>query len=191
MQRTASSSDGALARAPDSQGSVGSVEKGAAAPPASPPGVVTLLGDGTVDSGGSVPPASQDSSKIVPLQQPRRYRLSRGDSMDSMAGSSMTKSADSIISGSLVRTVTNLELMPKEQLASMRAVFDMFDESGDGIIQPVEVGAMLRRLNLVTSRRLIKKIIEITDIDGDGELQFDEFVTLMARVKEEVAQGER
>ena len=31
----------------------------------------------------------------------------------------------------------------------------------------------------------------IVDIDGDGELQFDEFVTLMARVKEEVDQGER
>ena len=50
---------------------------------------------------------------------------------------------------------------------------------------------LLRRLGLVTSRRLINVIIEITDIDGDGELQFEEFVTLMARVKEEAEQGEK
>ena len=93
--------------------------------------------------------------------------------------------------GSIMRTVTNVEVLPQEQVASMRAVFEMFDLSGDGVIQAAEVGSILRRLNLVTSRRMIRTIIEIVDIDGDGELQFDEFVTLMARVKEEVDQGER
>lgn len=187
-----SSSASALPRAPDSRSSVASEETGAAVePPASPRGVVTLLGDGTLASGGSANLSPRDSSpgasggKVVPIP-PRRRRLTRGSSPDSMSAS-----MDSVISGSLVRTVTNVDVLPEDQVRSMRAVFDMFDESGDGIIQPVEVGAMLRRLGLVTSRRLINVIIEITDIDGDGELQFEEFVTLMGRVKEEAEQGEK
>ena len=35
----------------------------------------------------------------------------------------------------------------------------------------------------MTSRRMIRTIVEIVDIDGDGEIEFDEFVTLLARVK--------
>ena len=30
---------------------------------------------------------------------------------------------------------------------------------------------------------MIRTIVEIVDIDGDGEIEFDEFVTLLARVK--------
>jgi len=57
---------------------------------------------------------------------------------------------------------------------------------GDGMVQATEVGAVLRRLNLVKSRKMVTTIIEIVDIDGDGEISFPEFVTLMGRVKQEV-----
>ena len=166
-----STDGGSLPRASDSRDSIGSVELGAAAvslPPSSP----------------SIPEGAAASDGLN--GQPASKRLTRAMSSDSMLASS-----SSVQTGSIMRTVTNVEVLPQEQVASMRAVFEMFDLSGDGVIQAAEVGSILHRLNLVTSRRMIRTIIEIVDIDGDGELQFDEFVTLMARVKEEVDQGER
>lgn len=72
------------------------------------------------------------------------------------------------------------------QLASMKVVFDLFDISGDGTIQPYEIGQKLRELHLIKSRRQIKTICEIVDVNGDGNIDFEEFVALMGRVKEEV-----
>lgn len=72
------------------------------------------------------------------------------------------------------------------QLAAMKAVYDVFDTSGDGSIQPIEIGAALRRLQLIKSRRQIQTIVDLVDVDGDGEISFEEFVTLMGRVKDEV-----
>lgn len=79
-----------------------------------------------------------------------------------------------------------MEGVEENALASMKALFDIFDSSGDGMVQANEVGAVLRRLNLVKSRKMVQTIIEIVDIDGDGEISFPEFVTLMGRVKQEV-----
>ena len=64
--------------------------------------------------------------------------------------------------------------MPPEKVASMRKVFDLIDTSGDGLLAYKEVGAVLRRLNLVSSRKMIHTIIDIVDIDGDGEIDFPE-----------------
>jgi hypothetical protein len=54
----------------------------------------------------------------------------------------------------------------------MKAVFEIFDSRGDGMVQVAEVGAVLRRLNLVKSRKLIQTIIDIVDTDGDGAISF-------------------
>ena len=78
------------------------------------------------------------------------------------------------------------DALDPSQMAAMRAVFDVFDASGDGQIQAAEVGSVLRRLQLIKSRRMVQTVIGIVDIDGDGEISFPEFVTLMARVKQEV-----
>ena len=67
----------------------------------------------------------------------------------------------------------------------MRVVFDLFDSTGDGTIQPSEIGTTLRELNLIKSRRQIQAIVEVVDVNGDGEIDFEEFVALMGRVQEE------
>ena len=65
--------------------------------------------------------------------------------------------------------------MPPEKVASMRKVFDLIDTSGDGLLAYKEIGAVLRRLNpSLSSRKMIHTIIDIVDIDGDGEIDFPE-----------------
>jgi hypothetical protein len=54
----------------------------------------------------------------------------------------------------------------------MRNVFNTFDVDGDGSVQAQEVGNLLRSLNLVTSRKMIRCIVEVVDTDGDGAVPF-------------------
>ena len=68
---------------------------------------------------------------------------------------------------------------------AMKVVFNLFDSTGDGTIEPAEIGAKLRELHLIKSRRQIQTIVELVDVNGDGEIDFEEFVALMGRVKEE------
>ena len=128
-----------------------------------------------------LPPPESPPDPVVDSVTPLSRKLSNTSPKPAMRTSS-----DSVQSGAMFRTVTNVEVLPPDQVKSMQAVFDIFDTSRDGIVQANEIGAVLRRLNLITSRRMIRTIIEIVDIDGDGEIDFGEFVTLMARVKEEV-----
>ena len=74
------------------------------------------------------------------------------------------------------------KLDPK-QLESMRNVFAVFDDDGDGQVNKNEIASKLMKLNLVTSRKMINAIMEVVDEDGDGEMDFNEFVELLGRVK--------
>lgn len=72
----------------------------------------------------------------------------------------------------------------REQLVGMRNVFNTFDSDSDGIVNPSDIGTLLRKLGLISSRRMIRCIVEVVDVNGDGEIDFGEFVTLMVQVKE-------
>ena len=74
-----------------------------------------------------------------------------------------------------------LTLLPPEQLRDMRVVFDMFDDDGGGTVSTAEVGITLRRQKLVASRKMLRTILAAIDVNGDGEIDFGEFVTLMTQ----------
>ena len=71
--------------------------------------------------------------------------------------------------------------LDKDQVRGMRNVFDAFDGDSDGIVEPGNIGALLRTLGLITSRKMLRCIVEVVDINGDGEIDFGEFVTLMTQ----------
>ena len=81
----------------------------------------------------------------------------------------------------LSRTDLLLKLLPPEQLKDMRRVFNMFDADGGGSISASEVGAVFRRLNVITNRSMLKMIVETIDTDGDGQIDFGEFCALMTQ----------
>ena len=81
----------------------------------------------------------------------------------------------------LSRTDVLLNLLPPEQLADMREVFNVFDDDDSGEITIAEVSIVLRRMNLVPSNKMLKLVVEVIDVDGDGHIDFGEFVALMTQ----------
>ena len=73
----------------------------------------------------------------------------------------------------------------------LRAVFNMFDADNSGKISCSELGEAMKQLNGVEmSQHEIDRMMELSDINGDGEISFKEFKKLMrkqAGEEEEVA----
>lgn len=56
----------------------------------------------------------------------------------------------------------------------------MFDKDGDGTITAKELGIVMRQLGLNPSEDEIHEMIQEVDEDGNGEINFTEFLTIMA-----------
>lgn len=60
----------------------------------------------------------------------------------------------------------------------MKKVFDKFDSNRDGKISREEYKAMLRALGKENMIKEVSKIFRVADLDGDGYIDFKEFVEL-------------
>ncbi|KAI8025572.1 Calmodulin-like protein 30 [Camellia lanceoleosa] len=63
----------------------------------------------------------------------------------------------------------------------LKRVFDKFDSNKDGKISPDEYKAILRVLGKENMIKEVSKIFEVVDLDGDGFIDFREFVELHKR----------
>lgn len=77
----------------------------------------------------------------------------------------------------------NSELLTAYQpdLDELRKVFDKFDSNKDGKISQMEYNAMLRALGQGTTTRDVPKIFQLADFDGDGFINFKDFVEVHKR----------
>jgi len=77
------------------------------------------------------------------------------------------------------------ELPPltEEQLASYQQTFDMFDTDKSGAIDSDELGAVMKKLGISVKSRDLKKMIKAVDIDGNGVIDFKEFLIMMQSIK--------
>ena len=75
--------------------------------------------------------------------------------------------------------------VPKARIIHYRNAFNMFDKKKDGVITLKELSNVLRSLNLDPTEEEIKEMIDEVDLDGNGEIDFEEFVTLMNRRSKE------
>lgn len=69
----------------------------------------------------------------------------------------------------------------EEELSEFQEAFNMFDKDGDGTITVLELGTVMRSLGRKTTEKEVKDMIKEVDTDGNGEIDFDEFLDLMAR----------
>ena len=67
-----------------------------------------------------------------------------------------------------------------QQIDELKEAFSYFDKDGDGTITIKEIGLTMRSLGLNPTDAELHDILLALDEDGDGEIDFGEFLTLMA-----------
>ena len=68
--------------------------------------------------------------------------------------------------------------------ATCQVVFDTFDADKSGAVDAAEVGAILKQLGIGRSALEVAEIVKECDADGSGEIEFDEFCTVMGKQSE-------
>lgn len=68
----------------------------------------------------------------------------------------------------------------------LRNAFDMFDKDGSGKLDKEEIKAILGGDDMkdIEMDETIEACIKRVDENGDGELDFQEFITMMANIKD-------
>lgn len=69
----------------------------------------------------------------------------------------------------------------EEQMNHFKEAFGLFDKSGTGVISARELGNLMKSLGQTPTEAELRDLVNEIDINGDGEIDFEEFVTLMAR----------
>ncbi len=72
-----------------------------------------------------------------------------------------------------------------QQKEEFKEVFSLFDKDGDGTISTSELGTVMRTLGQNPTEEEIDQMIKEVDMDGNGEIDFDEFCSLMLKKMKE------
>ena len=77
------------------------------------------------------------------------------------------------------------EEISEEQRADYLDAFNMFDNNQDGTITREKLGNLMRKLNQTVTEDDLKDMISVVDTKGDGKINFEEFVAMMEKRKDE------
>ncbi|XP_038590456.1 calcium-binding protein 7-like [Micropterus salmoides] len=92
-----------------------------------------------------------------------------------MKGTELLPAAPTKISKQARMGTDERHIVPTE----IREVFKVFDRDGNGFISKQELGMAMRSLGYMPNEVELEVIIQRLDIDGDGQVGFEEFVTLL------------
>ena len=67
----------------------------------------------------------------------------------------------------------------------LKSAFDLFDKNKDGILSTAELGSVLKNIGLSPTEEELNDIINEVDMDGNGTIDYDEFLKLLSRSKSE------
>eukprot|EP00929_Paragymnodinium_shiwhaense_P051269 TRINITY_DN25811_c0_g1_i1.p1 TRINITY_DN25811_c0_g1~~TRINITY_DN25811_c0_g1_i1.p1 ORF type:complete len:381 (+),score=112.29 TRINITY_DN25811_c0_g1_i1:97-1143(+) len=73
--------------------------------------------------------------------------------------------------------------LTSEEITEYREMFDLFDEDRSGAIDADELGKVMRALGLFPTNAEVLKIVEETDEDGSGVIEFSEFLLVMVKYR--------
>lgn len=74
-----------------------------------------------------------------------------------------------------------MENLSEEKIAEFRAAFELFDRDRDGTITTKELGTVMKNLGQNLSETELEEMIKQVDLDGNGTIDFKEFLGLMVR----------
>merc|ERR1739840_77486 len=84
---------------------------------------------------------------------------------------------------------TMADSLTEEQIAEFKEAFSLFDKDGDGTITTKELGTVMRSLGQNPKEEELTDMINEIDEDGNGTVDFEEFLVMMAK-KMNVADSE-
>lgn len=70
--------------------------------------------------------------------------------------------------------------LTEQKIAEFRETFDLLDKDSNGRITTEDLIVMMRSLGQNPTESELRDMIDPLDGDGDGEIDFDEFLTVMA-----------
>ena len=74
-----------------------------------------------------------------------------------------------------------VEELTEQQREEYSEVFKLFDKDGGGSISTKELGTVMRTLGQNPTDAELEEMVKEVDIDGNGEIDFDEFCGLMVK----------
>ena len=80
-----------------------------------------------------------------------------------------------------VVTYTKVLDIPEDKIAEYKEAFDMFDKDGSGTISVNEIVKIMKNFGYPIKKSEAQKMIADIDDNSDGEIDFEEFVTLMEK----------
>ncbi|XP_060577951.1 calmodulin-alpha-like [Ruditapes philippinarum] len=72
--------------------------------------------------------------------------------------------------------------LTEQEIAEFKEAFHLFDKDGSGTISTKELGIAMNSLGKTTTEAELQQIIAQVDVDGNGEIDFDEYLTMMANM---------
>ena len=78
------------------------------------------------------------------------------------------------------------ELTTPEQLQEWYQVFHAYDRDGGGDVSTTELGLMLRAVGERVTATRLDELVAMTDLNGSGACDFEEFTGLMLRRQREM-----
>jgi Ca2+-binding EF-hand superfamily protein len=69
--------------------------------------------------------------------------------------------------------------LTKDEVEEIREAFNLFDTDGSGAIDPAELKQAMQSLGFESKNATIYQMISDIDKDGNGSIEFDEFLDMM------------
>jgi calmodulin len=73
------------------------------------------------------------------------------------------------------------EQLTEERISEFREAFEMFDKDKDGYITIKELGEIMKNLGHGPTEQEVNDMVNEVDVDGNGNIDFKEFIGLIAR----------
>ena len=80
-----------------------------------------------------------------------------------------------------VVTYTKRLAIPEDKINEYKEAFDMFDKNKKGTISAADITKIMKNFGYPISRKEVESMIAQMDTSGNGELDFEEFVTFMQK----------
>ncbi|GMI95956.1 calmodulin 8, calmodulin-like 8 [Hibiscus trionum] len=77
------------------------------------------------------------------------------------------------------------DILTEEQISEFREAFNFFDKDGDGCITVEELATVIRSVDQNPSEEELRDMMNEVDADGNGSIEFSEFLNLMAKKMQE------